>query len=382
ADAHAVELVEASNAGSSSDSITQEQTTPLLVPSEKPKIDIFSVSYSRQRPIREQVKRQAETETSPFTQLFMWAWSGSSYSGLLCMALSSTIYCTMEVISDIFSVQSIPLFEKASIRCTIILILSFLWLRRSRQPIFGPVKVRSLLVLRALLGYISLLSFIYCIERLPLSQAIVWSFTAPIMASLAARIFFHEKFKITEIGGLACSFFGVLFIFWPFTTQGWLAKTAQANDSHIQDSHHIYAVLVGLLSSITAGISYCLIRAGAKSSQQPVVTIFSFGLLASPALMICMFTLENVVLPGLYSLVLMVFIGILAFFAELFLTRGLQLEKTSKVVNILYTEAALSQLWGLGSSRIAPSFGRLIGCFLILISACSTVYIGPEKDGE
>lgn len=55
---------------------------------------------------------------------------------------------------------------------------------------------------------ISLLFFLSSIQRLPLSQATVLSFTAPIMASIAARIILREKLKIAEIGGVvAFSFF-------------------------------------------------------------------------------------------------------------------------------------------------------------------------------
>ncbi|KAL7000033.1 hypothetical protein U1Q18_001183 [Sarracenia purpurea var. burkii] len=384
ADEHVVELVPASTAGSSPDSILEEQIAPLLPPSEKLKINIFSVSHPRRKSNREQVTRLAETETLHFDWFFTWAWSGSRYSGLICMALSSTIYCVMEVLSDICSAQSIPLFEITSARCTIIGILSFLWLRRSGQPMFGATNIRKFLVSRVLTGYLSLLSFVYCIQRLPLSQAIILSFATPIMASLAARIILHEKLKIAEIGGLACSFFGVLFIFRPtLATQGWLAKAAaETGDSYVQESHHIFAVLIGLFSSITGGISYCFIRTAAKVSDQPVVTVFSFGLLGSPASVIFAFAFEDFVVPGFYSFFLMVALGILAFFAEIFLARGLQLEKTSKVANIQYVEAALSQLWGMGSSRIAPSFGRLFGCSLILVSAFCTMYIGPDKDTE
>lgn len=59
------------------------------------------------------------------------------------------------------TVQSIPLFETAFTRCTIILISSYIWLRRSGQPIFELTNVRHLLISRAVLGYLSLMSFIY-----------------------------------------------------------------------------------------------------------------------------------------------------------------------------------------------------------------------------
>ena len=46
------------------------------------------------------------------------------------------------------------------------------------------------------------LIFIFSIQRLPLSQAVVLSFTTPIMASIMARIILHEKLNIAEIGGM------------------------------------------------------------------------------------------------------------------------------------------------------------------------------------
>uniref|UniRef100_A0A2N9GK68 EamA domain-containing protein n=1 Tax=Fagus sylvatica TaxID=28930 RepID=A0A2N9GK68_FAGSY len=269
------------------DAVVSEEIAPLLIQAQtqKPKINIFTLSYPRTK-TREQVTRLPESETSSVTQFILWVWSGSRYSGFLCMAISSIIYFLMELLSDVFS-------------------------------------------------------------------------------------------------GLACSFFGVLFIYRQMlTTQGGLVKAGEANNTHPSGSHHIYLVLVGLFSSITGGVSYCLIRAGAKASDQPVVTVFSFGILASPAAGICTFSFEDFVLPGLHSFLLMLVLGVLAFFAEVFLARGLQLEKTSKAANVQYIEAAMSQLWSIGSLRIAPSFGRFVGCLLILISVCYTMYMGPDKEME
>ncbi|KAL9457451.1 hypothetical protein AB3S75_006491 [Citrus x aurantiifolia] len=376
-----VELIMCNSSPSAADGggTGSDEIAPLLVQSEKPKTNIFSVSYTRRKP-REHV---IETDTS-LTNCMLWVWNGSRYSGLMCMALSSTIYFFMQVISDVFMVQSIPLFETVFTRCTVTLILSYLWLRRSGQPIFGPMHARNLLVLRALVGFLSLFSFVYSIQRLPLSQATVLSFTAPIMASIAARIILREKLKIAEIGGLALSFFGVLFIFRRIlTTQavsGGLVKPGEAISLNVRGSDHMLAVLVGLFSSITGGISYCLIKAGANASDQPLVTVFSFGILASPAAGICLFFFEEFVLPSFYSFLLMLVLSVLAFFAEVLLARGLQLEKTSKVANVQYIEVALTQLWGMGLSRIAPSFGRLVGCVLIVVSVFYTMYIGPEKE--
>ncbi|KAI3769628.1 hypothetical protein L6452_00737 [Arctium lappa] len=335
-----------SDLGSNTVSVVEDQITPLLTQADNPRLNIFSVSYPKRKTDKDQVTRSVETETSPFTVFIMWAWSGSRYSGLLCMALSSLVYCIMGILSDVFSVQAIPLFEIAFARCIIVSALSFIWLRRSAQPIFGPANVRSLFVSRAVTGCISLLTFIYCIQKLPLSQAMLLSFTTPIMASISARFILHENLKIAEIAGIALSFFGVIFILRSMiSTQGRSGNGGEQRDLAVHGIHHVYVVLIGLLSSLAGGLSYCLIRAGAKSSEQPVGTIFSFGLLSSPAAAICMITFESFVLPSFYSLLLMILLGVLAFVAELFLARGLQLEKTSKVANIQYLEVALSELW-------------------------------------
>ncbi|TYH10957.1 hypothetical protein ES288_A07G220000v1 [Gossypium darwinii] len=383
---HTVELTvldnEESAANGGSAAASSEEITPLLTQIERPKINIFSVSRSRRKP-RELVIKAPETEISPVSQFMLWAWSGSRYSGLLCMALSSVIYFVMEILSENFTAQSIPLFETAFVRCTVTLILSYIWLRRIGLPIFGATHPRKLLLLRSLVGYLSLLSFIYCIQRIPFSLAILLSFTTPIMASIVARIILYEKLKITELEVcLACSFSGMLFIFQQMLTTQGTEKTEEASNSSFRGSNHIYAALIGFFSSITGGISYCLIKAAAKATDQPVVTVLSFAILASPAAGICTFAFEEFVLPSFNSLSLMLALGILSFLAEVFLAHGLQLEKINKAANVMFMEAALSQLWGIGTSSIAPSLGRLVGCILILISVSFTMFFGPEKENE
>lgn len=51
---------------------------------------------------------------------------------------------------------------------------------------------------------------------------------------------------------------------------GGLANKGEGTNVYIKGSNHIYAILVGIFSAITGGISYCLIRAGAKASDQPM----------------------------------------------------------------------------------------------------------------
>ncbi|KAI0488671.1 hypothetical protein KFK09_028510 [Dendrobium nobile] len=366
------------------DSEVAGEISPLLVEvrDEPPKMTIFSVSYARKRPPKETNLTLVEAEVNFLSQICMWTWGGSKYSGLLCMASSSTIYYIMEVLLDIFPVQTVPLFESVFTRCTVILILSFLWLRKVGHPLFPPKHARNLLILRSLSGFISLMSFIYSVKNLPLSYAICLNFATPIVASIGAKVILQEKLAFSDIGGLSLSYLGVLFVFKPTVlTQGNIAEAGDMfNEVLVTGGQTIYAVLLGLFSSFLNGICYCFIRAAAKAADHPVYTVFSFGLMVTPLSAICTLTLQKFVLPNIFTFFLMVVLGVLAFLAEISLARGLQLEKICKVTNMIYLQVILSLAWSVSYLGAPVSFNKLIGCLLILGSICCTLYFGPERE--
>ena len=54
------------------------------------------------------------------------------------------------------------------------------------------------------------------------------------------------------------------------TPAGGMVKVGQASDSIVRETDQTYGLVIGLFSSVLGGISYCLVRAGAKASDQPV----------------------------------------------------------------------------------------------------------------
>ncbi|XP_031480108.1 uncharacterized protein LOC116250545 isoform X3 [Nymphaea colorata] len=366
--------------------VVMSEITPLLdsaihAVQNPPKMNIFSVSYPRSRS-KELVNKQVESDLSSLYQFMLWIWSGSKYSGFLCMAVSSVGYCIMELLLEIFSVESIPLFEKILVRCIVVLFMSFTWLRRSGQPLLGPPHVRNILIARALAGFLSLLCFAYSIQRLQPAYAILLNFTTPIAASIFARVILQEKLAIVDIGGLSCSFLGALFIFSPvFSVNGVLPGTLD-DTSTSGVNLNVYDVIIGIVSSLMGGISYCFIRAGAKASDQPVVTVFAFAVIATPFAALSASVFQEIVVPDVGSLILMIVLGILAFIAEVFLSRGLQIEKTSKVTNIQYIQIILLEVSATVLLGELPSIVRLTGCALISASILATICLGPERVSE
>lgn len=51
---------------------------------------------------------------------------------------------------------------------------------------------------------------------------------------------------------------------------GGISKSGEESGSNVRAIRHIYAILIGLFSSIAGGVTYCLVRAASKASDQPV----------------------------------------------------------------------------------------------------------------
>lgn len=354
-----------------------DEASPLLAADgagdERPRMTIFSVSYPRKQPAKEPAFSSTDTEIDFLVQIVSWIWSGSRHSGILCVASSSIIYSIIEVLLDIFPDRSFPVYQTLFTRCSILLIISLLWLRRTGHPLCFPTHAKTILLLRSLTGFVSLLSFIYSVQNLPVSYAVMLNFATPIMASLGAAIILREKLPLTYIGGLVCSFLGLFLIFQPALLMG-------GDGVPNGEKHALFAILIGIFSTILGGVSYCLVRAGAKATDQPVYTVLSFAILALPLSAILILVNQEFVVPDLFTFFLAIMLGVLAFLAEVLLARGLYLDKIAKSTNVLYLKVFLSQMWSLTFEGASPTLNKLIGCLLILASICGTSYIAPEKE--
>ncbi|KAH9303630.1 hypothetical protein KI387_008034, partial [Taxus chinensis] len=303
------------------------------------KMSIFSVSHGRAES-KEKRNERTETDFSGLHNVLLWVWRGSRYSGLICMTFSSLIYSIMGLLVEYFAVTKVPSSETIFIRCAVILVAAFIWIRKTGQPLFGLPHVRLLLIARTITGYLSLLGFFYSIQVLPLHDAIVLNFTTPFMAAILGRIILQEKWGVTELGGTVCSFLGICLIFNPVPLlRGGTSENNASTSVYIQgEQNYIYAILITLLSAASGGANYCFIRAAAKASEQPLITVFAFAAFACPVALICMFSFQKLVVPDIVAFIGMVIVALLAFVAEVLLSRGLQLEKASRATSILYVE--------------------------------------------
>ncbi|TQD79283.1 hypothetical protein C1H46_035120 [Malus baccata] len=179
---HEVELIvhDPSASGDDGGAAVADEIAPLLTQPEKPKINIFTLSYPRGTS-KDRVRKPLEMETSVYRLNLFRGYGVDRDTSVYCV-WPSHVPSTLSwkfLLMFFLVIQSIPLLEAAFTRCTIILSPYGVYL----------IDVFHLLAACGLCPY-------------KLDSVMV-----------VARIILHEKYKIADVGGLACSFFGVLFIF-------------------------------------------------------------------------------------------------------------------------------------------------------------------------
>jgi len=82
--------------------------------------------------------------SNSWKKAYMWVWSGSRYSGVACMLVSSAAYSLMGLFVKLLAVTGVPSSEIVMFRCTVIAILAGAGLRKMGHPLLGTPKVRLL----------------------------------------------------------------------------------------------------------------------------------------------------------------------------------------------------------------------------------------------
>ncbi|KAI9753737.1 MAG: TOR complex subunit lst8 [Chaenotheca gracillima] len=313
-------------------------------------------------------------------------------------ALMNTTTRLLETTGDGMDPMQI-LFARMSI--TGLLCCIWMWYKKIPDFPFGKREVRALLVARGLTGFFGVFGIYYALLYLPLSEATVLTFLAPIVACWACSYLLKEPFTRKEqIAGLV-SLGGVVLIARPFSLLSQSGDTPPATgnadagavvngtlfsrEAHSLDdvtpAQRLGAVGVSLLGVVGAAGAYTTIRWIGKRAH-PLLSVNYFAtwctIVSTVALLLVPgvpFKLPGSALEWFY----LVFLGLCGFIMQFLLTAGLTHEKSSRATNMVYTQMLFALafdkiLWG-----TTPGVLSIIGSSLILGSA---IYVALQKDAE
>ena len=236
---------------------------------------------------------------------------------------------------------------------------------------------------------------------LPLSDATVITFLAPIVACWACSFLLHEPFTRKEQVAGIISFLGVVIIARPTSLlphhsdappvvsgagDGILSHNATVSSglqepNHVTSAQRLNAVGVALIGVLGAAAVYTTIRWIGKRAH-PLITVNYFAAGTTIISAVALLTVPGIDfrLPAnLRQWIYLVFLGVCGFVMQYLLTAGLQHEKSSRATNMVYTQMLFALAFDKIVWNTTPGPWGIAGSSVILGSALYVALLNNKK---
>lgn len=280
----------------------------------------------------------------------MFKWKAAHY-----MILSAFFFAVMDVFLKY--VHNLPPFQLVFFRAIGSAMISLPYLIYNDIPLLG--NQRKLLVIRSFIGLASMTLFFTSVRHLPIGSAVSLRYLAPIFATGLAVFFLGEKVYGRQWIFFIISFIGVLIL--------------KGFDPRIS----ILGLSLILSAAFFTGWVFILIRKIGERDH-PMVIVNYFMVITS--IIGGVVSIFHWVSPQSDEWPFLIGMGITGFFGQLFMTKGMQIEETNKVVPYKYLEVVfvmiIAYIWfGEGYGWMA-----LVGIGVILSGLILNVLIGRPKN--
>ncbi|KAF6224140.1 hypothetical protein HO133_010714 [Letharia lupina] len=284
------------------------------------------------------------------------------------------------------------------------LVLSGIYQWWAKLSPFGSREVRGLLIARGVGGFFGVYGMYYSLQYLPLSDATVITFLAPIVACWACSYLLHEPFGGNEQVAGIVSFLGVVLIARPTSLLPHRSDVppvaSGAGDglpstnvtmpadlwgpNHVTSAQRLSAVGVALIGVLGAASAYTTIRCIGKRAH-PLVSVNYFAAwstLVSTVALLAVPGIDFQLPANLRQWIYLVFLGICGFLMQFLLTAGLQHEKGSRATNMVYTQMLFALAFDKIVFNTTPGAWGIAGSSLILGSALYVALHNNNKKND
>ncbi|WP_423394057.1 DMT family transporter [Burkholderia sp. LMG 21824] len=267
-------------------------------------------------------------------------------NGVLLAVLASFTFSIMNALVKELS-STLPPSEIGFFRGVIGAALVYLLMLREKLS-FSRSDL-SMLIVRGLMGAFYLICYFYAIAHIPLADASILAHLSPVFIILLAAIFLKERIPKSMWLLLPVILVGAVLVVKPYQ----------------YSSYSIYAGL-GLLSAVFAGGAHVAIRqlSGKHHAYEIVFYFLAIAALVSVPLMWKDFVWPNT--GREWGLLLA--LGGVSLFGQLFLTKAFTHEKASVVAVTRYIGIVFNATWGWLFWRESMDVGTIVGGVLIVIA--------------
>lgn len=264
------------------------------------------------------------------------------------MIISTLCFTVMQSLIKYLPVGRIPTIEQTFFRSivTAVFCLGFML----KKHITFKVKNVKLIVVRSIVGTISMFSFFYILPRMPLGTSVTIKYLSPVFTALFAGAMLNEKINTKQWFYIILAFVGILLL--------------KGFDSRVTTMD----LFIGLISAVTGGLLYIILRQ-IGDDDHPFVVVFYFMIIAS--LLSAIFMIPYWVTPNSEDSMVFLGVGFFGFVAQIYMTKAFQQQDDANyLAQFKYLEAAFAIITGFlwfGESYTYLSFLGIILIFVSLI---------------
>jgi drug/metabolite transporter (DMT)-like permease len=263
------------------------------------------------------------------------------------MLLAALCFSVMSVFAKA-AMARLPSQEVVLVRVVFTLVLSLATI--ARLGISPRGNRPGLLALRGLFGTVSLSCFYYGIAHLPLAAATIIQHTSPVLTALFAAVVLRERITTALSLATLASLGGVALMVSPTLLTG----------AHPIDP---LAVAISLAGAVAAASVYLTVRQLRASDDTHVIVLY-FALVSVPVSL--PFALSVWRWPTAIEWLLLAGVGVSTQLAQVYMTRGLQLEPAGRASSMNYMQIVFSMILGVALFHEWPHLTTVLGAAVVV----------------
>ena len=274
----------------------------------------------------------------------------SSKYSIFFMLLSIFAFTLMNVI--VKQLNSFSTYQLVFFRAFGTLIFTVPLLLRLKIPVLGNQK--KLLLIRGIIGSISVFCFFKSLNYLPIGTSVSLRYTSPIFAAIFAFYFLKERIKSLQWLLFLIAFIGVL-----------LVKGLSNNLSTI-------GLSLIIVSAIFQGLVFVIIRKiGDKEHPLVIVNYFMILIFIFGGIM----SINNWTTPTIWQGALLLGLGFLGYIGQYYMTKAFQNSSTNKIAPLKNLEVIFTVIFGVFWFDENYSIINYIGILLIVFAVTYNVIL-------
>ncbi len=286
--------------------------------------------------------RQLQILPDRGSPVFSWFSIGLGY-----MILSVFFFSLMALLVKLIS-QTIPTGQIVMFRGVVGSILAYWGVRSVGLNPWGVNK--KLLIFRGITGFGALMCFFWTLITLSLADATILFYLSPCLAAIIATVLLREHLSVRMMIGFAICILGVTCVIQP----EFIFNVQQIPLS---------SFAVGILGALLAGLAFVSVRK-LHETDHTLVIIFYFSFVTAIAGI--PFVAAQYALPSPIEWLALIGIGVSTHIAQVFLTRSLQREQTSRAMGVSYIQILFAVGWGILVFGDIPNMLSLFGMLLVI----------------